>query len=178
MKRFISITENFLPDEINRTLHQFAESTDLYDKNINNTIWSQRVVHINQTPDEIKAIGKHYIELVSQKITTEFEINAPIFTDILCFNKWRTGDTQHPHADDDNGFGWRKFGCVLYLNEEYEGGEIYFPHQNTTLKQKANTLAFFPGDAEFLHGVKPITSGIRYTLSTFWTYEERRKVRL
>jgi hypothetical protein len=25
MKRFISITENFLPDEINRTLHQFEE---------------------------------------------------------------------------------------------------------------------------------------------------------
>lgn len=178
MKRFISITENFLSDEIYRTLLEFAKSTDLFDKNVNNTVWNQRVAFVNQAPDEIKTIGKHYIELVKEKITTEFEIDVPIYTDILCFNRWRVGDKQHPHADDANGFEWRKFGCVLYLNEEYEGGEIYFPHHNTTIKQKANTLAFFPGDEEFLHGVMPITSGIRYTLSTFWTYEKNRRVRL
>jgi len=171
MKRYISINENFLEDEMYRVFKTFAETTDIYDKNINNTVWSQRIVHAPQAPVEIKTIGKEYIKLVRDKIKKDFDIERQIFTDILCFNRWRVGDAQSPHADDANGFDWRKFGCVLYLNDDYEGGEIFFPHQNTSIKPKANTLAFFPGDEEFLHGVRPIISGTRFTLSTFWTYD-------
>lgn len=177
MKRFISVTENFLDEEMFNTLKAFAQETPLYEQNINDTIWSQRVVHATQAP-ELREIGNQYIELVRNKIKSDFEIEQEIYTDILCFNRWRVGDMQHPHADEANGFEWRKFGCVLYLNEEYEGGEIYFPNQSTELRMKANTLAFFPGDAEFLHGVNPITTGIRYTLSTFWGYDGGRQVRL
>jgi hypothetical protein len=177
MKRFVSVTENFLEKELFLTFSAYAQSTKLYDQNVNDTVWSQRVIHMPQVP-MLKNEGLEYIELVKNKIKQEFEVQDEIYTDILCFNRWRQGDLQHPHADEANGFEWRKFGCVLYLNEEYEGGEIYFPNQNIILKPKANTLAFFPGDAEFLHGVNAITSGIRYTLSTFWTYDSNRAVRL
>jgi hypothetical protein len=178
MKRFISVHENFLTEDMYTMLKQFAETTQLYDQSVNNTIWSKRIVHAGSAPIEIKILGKQYIELVRSTIQTQFEISDSIHTDILCFNRWRVGDMQHPHADDGNGLEWRKFGCVLYLNEDYEGGEIYFPNQNSSFKPKANTLAFFPGDAEFLHGVTEITSGTRYTLSTFWTYDSTRSVRL
>lgn len=177
MKTFVSVTENFLEEELFSTLKTFAETTTLYDLNVNNTIWSQRIVHATQAP-ELKDIGKQYIELVTNKIKSDFELDKPIFTDILCFNRWRVGDMQHPHADDENGFEWRKFGCVLYLNDEYEGGNIYFPNQNLSIKPKANTLAFFPGNREFLHGVEAVTSGIRYTLSTFWTYDFSKAIHL
>lgn len=170
MKTFVSINENFLDVDTFSTLKSFAETTDLYDQNVNNTIWSKRVVHATQVP-ELREIGKKYITLVSNKIKSDYDIDKSLFTDILCFNRWRIGDMQHPHADEDNGFEWRKFGCVLYLNEDYEGGNIYFPNQNLSIKPKANTLVFFPGNREYLHGVNPVTSGIRYTLSTFWTYE-------
>ncbi len=178
MKRFISVHENFLTEEMYTTFRNFAETTQLYDLAVNDTVWSQRIVHVGNCPPEIKTVGKEYIQLVKQVIQLQFDIEKELYTDILCFNRWRMGDLQHPHADDANGFGWRKFGCVLYLNEEYEGGEIYFPNQNTVLKPKANTLAFFPGDEEFVHGVNPITSGIRYTLSTFWTYDFMRSILL
>ena len=177
MKRFISVHENFLAEDMYATLKQFAETTQLYDlSSISDSVWSNRIIHVGRTPVEIKAMGKQYIELVRNTIQEQFEITTPLYTDILCFNRWRVGDIQHPHADDGNGFAWRKFGCVLYLNEEYEGGEIYFTNQDISFKPKANTQAFFPGDAEFLHGVNKITSGIRYTLSTFWTYDLARSV--
>jgi len=175
MKRFVSVTENFLDKELFNKLSTFAKTTKLYDQNVNDTVWSQRIVHATQVP-ELKNDGLQYIELVRNKIKQEFEIQEEIYTDILCFNRWRIGDMQHAHADDANGFHWRKFGCVLYLNDNYDGGEINFPNQEVTLKPKANTLAFFPGDAEFLHGVNPIMFGIRYTLSTFWTYDSARAV--
>lgn len=176
MKRFISITEKFLDEKMFNVFKTFATETNLYDQNINNTVWNQRVVFIGQVP-ELKELGNQFIDLVYNKIKIDFEIQEEIYTDILCFNRWRVGDMQHPHADEANGFEWRKFGCVFYLNEEYEGGEIYFPNQNQSIKPKENTLAFFPGDHEFLHGVRPITNGIRYTLSTFWTYDKFRSIK-
>lgn len=177
MKSFVSVTENFLDEEMFSTLKTFAETTTLYDLNVNNTIWNQRIVHATQAP-EIRDIGRQYIKIVTNKIKSDFELDKQIFTDILCFNRWRVGDMQHPHADDENGFEWRKFGCVLYLNDDYEGGNIYFPTQSLSIKPKANTLAFFPGNREFLHGVEAVTSGIRYTLSTFWTYDFSRAISL
>lgn len=176
MKRFISVTENFLDEEMFNTLKTFAQETPLYEQNVDNTIWSKRVVHATQVP-ELREIGNKYIELVRSKIKQDFEIEQEIYTDLLGFNRWRVGDLQHPHADD-GAFSWRKFGCVFYLNEEYEGGEIYFPNQQTELRMKANTLAFFPGDEEFLHGVREITSGIRYTISTFWCYHPEKQIYL
>lgn len=175
---FVSINENFLDNEMFETLKHFGQTTDIYDKNINDTIWSQRVAHATQASIEIREIGKKYIELVKNKIMSDFNLEQEIYTDILCFNRWRIGDMQHPHADEANGFGWRKFGCVLYFNEDYEGGSIYFPNKDIEVKPKANTLAFFPGNDEYLHGVHAITEGIRYTLSTFWGYEPGRAVRL
>jgi hypothetical protein len=44
------------------------------------------------------------------------------------------------------------------------------------LKPKQNTLVFFPGTLEFLHGVKPITNGVRYTLTSFWTYDKQQSI--
>lgn len=177
MKTFVSVNENFLDEKTFSILKTFAETTNVYDSNVNDTIWSQRVVHITQVP-ELKEIGKQYISLVTNKIKSDFEIEKSIFTDILCFNRWRVGDMQHPHADDENGFEWRKFGCVLYLNDDYVGGQIYFPKQTIFIKPKANTLVFFPGDRNFLHGVEPVISGIRYTVSTFWTYDFSRAINL
>jgi hypothetical protein len=31
----------------------------------------------------------------------------------------------------------------------------------------------FPSGFDYLHGVKQVTSGIRYSILEFWTYEEK-----
>ena len=111
------------------------------------------------------------------EIKKDYEIPNEIYADYIGLVKWKDGDFQHPHADGENENGkhpyhWRHFGCVYYLNDNYDGGEIYFPKQNIELKPKPNTLVFFPGTLEYLHGVKPTTKGIRYTLTSFWTFDK------
>ena len=41
---------------------------------------------------------------------------------------------------------------------------------------KPNTLVFFPGTLEYLHGVKEITGGVRYTLTSFWTFNKNYNI--
>lgn len=68
------------------------------------------------------------------------------------------------------------FSGLLYLNDEYGGGEIVFPNQDLVLKPKPGTLIFFTGSMDFPHSVNEVLSGNRYNLvSFFWPTEYRKK---
>jgi hypothetical protein len=71
------------------------------------------------------------------------------------------------HTDQDTDPSI-KYAAILYLNEEYSDGEIFFPHQDIYLKPKAKSLLLFPGTKEYNHGVKHVGPGaIRYLLVGF-----------
>ena len=57
---------------------------------------------------------------------------------------------------------------IIYLNDDYEGGDLYFTQHNLRIKPKAGTLITFPGTDEYLHGVANVLPGkTRYVISTF-----------
>jgi hypothetical protein len=104
-------------------------------------------------------------------------VEDPVWADSFSYSLWRVGDSQSPHADAEkndgtpNEFPWRTHGCVLYLNNDFGGGEIYFPQHDIELKPEPGTLVWFPATAEYLHGVREVTSGLRLTISSFWAKE-------
>lgn len=59
------------------------------------------------------------------------------------------------------------YGVVLYLNDDYEGGEIYYPKLNLQYEPKAGDMVIHPGTEEYSHGVKDISSGKRYAITLF-----------
>ena len=64
----------------------------------------------------------------------------------------------------------KAFTSIIYLNDDYEGGELYFPqHNGFELKPKKGTMLIFSGTIDNMHGIKEITKGIRYTHVTFWS---------
>lgn len=177
---YISIEEDYLNDYLYKDYLKFCEETNLWEKFKTHDVWNERVIYSHQFP-EFQLNYKHFLVLLEDKIKSDFNIKDEIYPDYLGLVRWRNGDMQHPHADGeiDGGvhpYNWRHFGCIYYLNDNYEGGEIYFPNQNIELKPKPNTLIFFPGTLEFLHGVKPVTNGVRYTLSSFWTYDKQYSI--
>jgi hypothetical protein len=56
---------------------------------------------------------------------------------------WPQNLEMTPHVDQDNGFAQRMFAAVGYLNDDYEGGEIYFPEIAESIKPKAGMLVAF-----------------------------------
>ena len=74
------------------------------------------------------------------------------------------------HADRANPDGrphnmaFRDFASIVYLNDDYEGGELHLVEQNYTIKPKPGMLVAFPSDHKFLHAALPTTSGIRYVI--------------
>ncbi len=64
----------------------------------------------------------------------------------------------------------KSFTSIIYLNDDYEGGELYFPqHNGFEIKPKKGTMLIFSGTIDNMHGIKEVTSGTRYTHVTFWS---------
>ncbi len=92
--------------------------------------------------------------------------------------KWEVGAFANPHSDNSdfagnpNAFEINKFVGILYLNDDYEGGELYFPHHDISIRPEAGMFITFPGGVENIHGVTEITAGTRYTMVSFWDYAD------
>ena len=57
---------------------------------------------------------------------------------------------------------------ITYLNDNYDGGILYFPDQDVHIQPRPGMLVMFPGNLHFLHGVTEISNNTRYTVS-LWT---------
>lgn len=71
-----------------------------------------------------------------------------------------------PHQDQ--GVSSRVLSTVGYLNDNYDGGEIYFPYIDITVKPEAGSVIFFPSNFVYVHEVKPMISGIRYAVPQWY----------
>lgn len=179
---FVSIHENWLNNTFFQKYIDLVNNTpsEKWGVRSNSNVWAGRVIY-NNSFDGYQLLNNKFISKIHDTIKSDFQLNKEIYPDYLGLVKWEKDDYQSPHADGEEVdrqhiYHWRNFGCVYYLNDDYEGGEIYFPNQDIFLKPKPNTLVFFPGTLEFLHGVKIITSGVRYTLTSFWTYDINHKI--
>jgi len=89
--------------------------------------------------------------------------------------KWRPGIEQRPHADkqlnngEPNAFVDYDLNSLFYYNEDFEGGELYYPQHDLTIKPKPGLAIAHPGDVNYLHGVTLVTKGYRYTTPSFYT---------
>jgi predicted 2-oxoglutarate/Fe(II)-dependent dioxygenase YbiX len=170
----IFVKESFLQSDHLIKFQEYAPKAGDFDKT--NDYWDGRIHNtpamMNQNKEMFEILSNYYLPRVKREIELSFSVelqdNHPLMT------VWRVGDYQPPHidkADEPGGDGpypGSDFGAIIYLNDNYEGGEIYFPNQSLTIKPKAGSLVYFPGDSCYPHGVKEIVSGVRYTLPTFW----------
>lgn len=112
------------------------------------------------------------------KVYVEEVFGRPVKANTSHAQKWDVGGFASPHSDNSdshgepNAFEINKYVAILYLNEDYEGGELYFPDHEIEFRPAANSLIIFPGGVENMHGVKEITSGTRYTMVSFWDFAE------
>lgn len=68
------------------------------------------------------------------------------------------------HSDDSGGSDIL-FGVVIYLNDNFIGGELVYPDLGVSIKPKQGMLVFHKGSDK--HKVTKVLSGNRYTLTSF-----------
>ncbi len=58
--------------------------------------------------------------------------------------------------------------AVMYLNDDYTGGELYFDKQDIKIKPSAGCVIFFPSTEDFTHASLEIISGQKECIPLFF----------
>ena len=107
--------------------------------------------------DLLDNYGKKVWNFVSQNYDGPFEDYDNSKTHLAKFSE---GYGMHEHFDTTKP---NDIATLIYINSDYEGGEIYFPDLGIEIKPSIGDLVCFPDTPDFVHGVKPIIKGTRYT---------------
>lgn len=88
------------------------------------------------------------------------------------------GATNPLHWDNYVENGEEDVSTLLYLNEGFIGGDLYFPDQDIRITPKKGMFVFFNGTEEYQHTVEMVTEGRREALVGFyWPVDKRVKVK-
>lgn len=83
--------------------------------------------------------------------------------------KYKGGEKYDAHYDGSTGTA-RSVSAILYLNDNYEGGELEFVNFNIKIKPVAGTLYLFPSNYAYSHIAHPVQSGTKYAIVT-WMHD-------
>jgi predicted 2-oxoglutarate/Fe(II)-dependent dioxygenase YbiX len=112
----------------------------------------------------------------------EFGVNLSVFAGKGNFHKWDVGDNLSLHTDAEKEDCTAplasyidmyqpptviSYTALVYINDDYQGGELVFPQHGLKIKPKSGTLVMFPSTCMYPHEVAEVASGVRYTYSMF-----------
>lgn len=173
--------ENFITDEENKILLNTAQNKDQLFNLARDPgqRWDKRCLHLNwlytkENYDVHQLVVNFGLKL--QNKIREIENNEEFSVLVPMIVRWFSGDCiDPPHADNlrldgTPAPGYRKWvthGSVLYLNNDFEGGNFYYQHHDIVVHPQPKLLILHRAGAEDLHGVHKVTKGIRYTLACF-----------
>jgi hypothetical protein len=90
------------------------------------------------------------------------------------FNFIKYGPGQHFQEHHDHGFSYNcTVSLVGYINDDYEGGELFFRLQNLKVKPEAGDLFIFPSNFMYPHQAMPVQSGTKYSIVTMLDYNKK-----
>jgi predicted 2-oxoglutarate/Fe(II)-dependent dioxygenase YbiX len=113
------------------------------------------------------------MEHVYKKIETFFtNLGSIIYSSDL--RRLTNGEFMFPHVDGGNPDNPKKivFGIAIYLNDDFEGGELIYPDFGLSVTPKAGSMVIH--DANLKHQVFPVL-GNRYSITTFVFGDELTK---
>lgn len=122
---------------------------------------------------DYKVLVDDCVEKVKELVEQTFRLKC-IGTE-LHFLYYKNGASYKSHIDGQKITGSdvtrvteRDITCVLYLNDDYDGGEIYFDFFSKDYKPNTGDLLIYPTTWQYLHGVKPV-KGERYCIVIWFT---------
>jgi Rps23 Pro-64 3,4-dihydroxylase Tpa1-like proline 4-hydroxylase len=112
------------------------------------------------------------IERIKTEVVKSYEFDRIESRDQwLSVVRWDKGTKLQLHVDDLGYETDNHIATLVYLNDDYDGGEVAFATHDVTVKPKTGDLLIFPGNMHYAHEVKEILSGTRYTVPVWFTIQ-------
>lgn len=133
--------------------------------------------HMQIIPNEMIDLKNIYFETVEKlnaclaHYQSIYNINMQ-YREAINYVRYKEG--QHFQVHSDHGFSYNcTLSSVMYLNDEYEGGELWFPYLDITLKPSYGDIVLFPSTFIYAHASKKVISGTKYAAVTMFDWNDR-----
>jgi len=117
-----------------------------------------------------KNVLKDILDKITNKSSEIFKHKLGVtYGDVVT---WYTGQSMEPHCDTrslitgfpSRGCENRDYTAILYLNDDFDGGKLYFPELLVSINPEKGKLVLFPSNIDYVHGISIISRGIRYSI--------------
>ena len=156
----IQIVDNFISFE------ECDELIKYYHKNEHNAFQYYRCFPLDITDKHTES--NYILKKVSTKINsiclTEKNDQDFIFCYTFQLVKWNKFSYHYDHYDREH----TKFSFILYLNDDYVGGNTIVEGEKRVRFKKKGSLLIIKDSDKILHSVQTILSGTRYTLAMWF----------
>ena len=95
-----------------------------------------------------------------------YNIKEPLHHEPYALLRYRGGQEYKAHYDSGTRMG-RCISALLYLNSDFEGGDLEFPNFGLRIKPQPGMLILFPSNFAYAHAARPVTNGTKYALVTW-----------
>lgn len=172
--------DDFVSKEDCEYIIKYAIEANAWSKT-NDTFWNERVFYPENLPDdnEFKVKMSTILKKAKHFIMKEYSLDN-VYADTFHVVRWYEGQFQPAHQDDmENAmydgdfFRHRAYGSIIYLNDNFDGGETCYPQYDIKISPKTGRFNVHLGDANHLHAVNKIENGTRYTIAAFWGVEKK-----
>jgi hypothetical protein len=187
----IKVIEDFLDENSFNILLNFT-------KEINSKLKTKDHHVYQPLPFEISEIFNKYKIILKEKAEGLYGLDFINDGNEVCLFVHPEGSSMQPHTDivevtpvdqysntdfnnldsirksgEDLPFHWTgHLASLIYLNDNYDGGELYFPDKKISIKPKPKMLVMFPGNDYYIHGVAENKNNTRFNLSYFIKFKD------
>ncbi|CAB4145217.1 Oxoglutarate/iron-dependent dioxygenase [uncultured Caudovirales phage] len=133
-------------------------------------------MHIKNCPPQFSELVNIYNDTKTplKECVEDYEKRYNIHLGYMeAINYIRYGTNQHFQVHTDHGFSYTcTTSSCMYLNDDYEGGELWFPYLDLTFKPDYGDIVLFPSTYIYAHAAKPVLSGTKYSAVTMFDYND------
>jgi 2OG-Fe(II) oxygenase superfamily len=173
----IFYVDNFLDKEFHEYINKIALDNSNWEQDEPKVLPQRRVKDL--TFSQYDVFWDHFLNKLNQIFDLSIydkSINRHI-TSFLPFDQYSNAEYAFGLHQDDSGYkkAWGikntdpilLFGCVYYLNDNYEGGELVYGSKGISIKPNANSLVVHSAGDDYDHGVKQVFGSTRYSMPFF-----------
>lgn len=87
---------------------------------------------------------------------------------MMGINKYDEGSFMGSHVDFNEDNYYLAYTIVVYLNDDYEGGELYFNDLDIKIKPQAGSIIMYPSSAPYSHQSLKVLKGRKMLITHHW----------
>jgi len=181
LENYIKIYDNIISDDLcNEIIEEYRESEEWESSSTRNDVYCgiekhydiisissvntilKNLVKRKKNDELIFDIISHAKDLYNkefQHLNIEFDTGFDLI-------RYKEGQFYRQHTDDFKG-KQREIACSIYLNDNYEGGELAFFDKEKVIKCKKGSISMFPSNFMYPHEIMPVFNGTRYSIETW-----------